>query len=73
MHNCCMAQAVASKTFGNVVLSALHHTHISSCLDTEIRALLTTQSHDSTQRVIKTLSGSGSKVIVRDDETGGDW
>ena len=25
-----------------------HHTHISSCLDTEIRALPTTQSHDST-------------------------
>ena len=39
-----------------------HHTHISSCLDTEIRALLTTQSHHSTNTERdKTLSGCGAK------------
>ena len=47
MHICCMAQAVASKSFGSVVLSALP-SHAYLILDTEIRALSTTQSHDST-------------------------
>ena len=59
IHNRCIGQTVASKTFGSVVLSALHHTHISSCLHTEIRApLLTTQSHGSTN----TESGKNSQT-----------
>ena len=47
MHvGCLVAQVVASKNISKC--GSFSHTHISSCLDTEILALPTTQSHDST-------------------------
>ena len=65
MHICCMAQAVASKSFGSVDLPALpsHAYLIRAWTPRYARSQLRSRTIARTQRVTNTLSGSGASCL----------